>query len=95
MIDRQHKVAIYMRLHPQGRKKLAKLLLINEVTQRDLAEHLGWKSHGMVGHLLAGRRTGVDPQAAVAMAEFFDVKVSDLFVTELTGIPCQAKRGAA
>lgn len=94
MTDRTHKVAVYMRLHPQGRKRLAKLLLIQEVKHRDLAAAAGWRSHGMVGHLLAGRKAGVEPQAALAIAKYLGVEVSDLFVTEMPAIHCQHRTGA-
>lgn len=75
---------VWMRLHPQGRKRLAKLLLIQEISHRQLADAIGWKSHGMIGHLIAGRRNGVDPASAVAMARYLGVELSDLFVTEMS-----------
>lgn len=84
-----------MRIHPEGRKRLAKLILIQDVRHRDLAKALGWKSHGMIGHLLAGRRTGIDGDAALRMAAFFGVDVSDLFLVDASSIPRQGKRGEA
>lgn len=81
-----------MRMHKEGRKKLARLLITDDdASQRKLAEAIGWKSHGMVGHLLAGRKTGVDPQAAVAMCAFLGVEVGDLFVVEMPTKTCVAQ----
>lgn len=79
-----------MRLHKQGRKRLAKLLLIQDVTHREVAEAIGWKSHGMIGHLLAGRRTGVEPVHAIALCKFLGVDLSDLFLTEMPSVTRQA-----
>lgn len=89
------KWTVWMRLHKDGRKRLAKLLLIQEVSHRELARAVGWKSHGMVAHLLAGRRNSVEPHHAVAMAKYLGVEVSDLFLTETSSNAGQAKRGAA
>lgn len=82
-----------MRLHKEGRKRLAKLLLIQGVTHRELAQAVGWRSHGMVAHLLSGRRSGVEPSAAVAIARYLGVDVSDLFLTEIPAMDCQRKTG--
>lgn len=85
---------VWMRLHREGRKRLAKLLLIQEVSHRELASAVGLRSHGMIGHLLAGRRNGVRPDVAVAIARYFGVEVSDLFTTELPSKSRQAGRAA-
>jgi transcriptional regulator with XRE-family HTH domain len=84
-----------MRMHQQGRKRLAKLLLIQEVTHRQVAEAVGWRSHGMLGHLLSGRRTGVDPAHALALCKFLGVEVSDLFLTEIPTHRSQRSRAGA
>lgn len=75
--------AVHMRLHKEGRKRLARLLVIQEISHRQLAAAVGWKSHGMVSHLISGRRAGVEPQAAITIAKLLGVEVSDLFLTEL------------
>ena len=82
-----------MRLHKEGRKRLAKLLLIQGVTHRELAQAAGWKSHGMVAHLIQGRRSGVEPAPALAIARYLGVDVSDLFVSEIPAKDCQGKAG--
>lgn len=86
---------VHMRLHKEGRKRLAKLLLIQGVTHRELAKAIGWKSHGMVGHLVSGRKAGVEPQSAVAIAKFLGVEVSDLFLTDMPRDSRRASRGRA
>lgn len=78
-----------MRLHPEGRKRLAKLLLIQGITHRELAKAVGWQSHGMVGHLLAGRKNSASVEAATAIAKVLGVDTSDLFLTELSSEPRQ------
>lgn len=84
-----------MRLHKEGRKRLAKLLLIQGVTHRELAEVAGWKSHGMVAHLIQGRRSGVEPASGVAIARYLGVDPSDLFVSEIPADHCQRRTGDA
>lgn len=84
-----------MRLHKQGRKRLAKLLLIQDVTHREVAEAIGWKSHGMIGHLLAGRKTGVDPAHALALCKYLGVDVADLFLTEMPSVDRQGRHRRA
>lgn len=83
---------VWMRLHKEGRKRLAKLLLIQEVSHRELARAAGWSSHGHVSHLLSGRRNGVEPASALAIARYLGVDVSDLFVTELRSVASEAER---
>jgi transcriptional regulator with XRE-family HTH domain len=75
-----------MRLHKEGRKRLAKLLIIQEVRHRELATAIGWKSHGMISQLISGTRTGVEPDKALAIAKYLGVEVSDLFLTEMPSI---------
>lgn len=87
--------AIWMRLHKDGRKRLAKLLVIQDVRHRELASAVGWKSHGMVGQLLAGTRAGVEPEKALAIARYLGVDVSDLFLTEMPSVARRASRGKA
>lgn len=82
-----------MRLHKEGRKRLAKLLLIQGVSHRELATACGWKSHGMVSHLISGRRNGVDPTAAIIIAKTLGVDLSDLFLTEIPADRCQRATG--
>lgn len=77
-------------------KKIAKLMLIQEVTQRQLAEAAGWQSHSYVARLLSGEIKTVTPDRAARIARYFEVGVDDLFVARLSSdAGPSVKRGAA
>lgn len=87
-----------MRVHPEGRKRLAKLMLIQGVSQRDVARAAGWESHTYLGRILRGdpKAQTVKPESAARIAHFFEVGVDDLFVVESSsGSRHSEKRGAA
>lgn len=65
-------------------KKIAKLMAIQEVSQRQLAEAAGWQSHSYVARLLTGEIKTVTPDRAVRIARFFEVGVDDLFMPRLS-----------
>lgn len=73
-----------MKLH--NRKGLLKLMAIQGVSARQLAEAAGWESHSYMNRLIKGpegHKDGVDTckvEPAVRIAEFFQVGVDDLFV---------------
>lgn len=76
------------------RKRLAKLMAIQGVSQRELAHGIGWSSHTYLGRLLAGKVTTLDPDAAVRIAEFLQVGVDDLFMARSSTHPGRnVKRG--
>lgn len=62
------------------RKRIAKLMLIQGVSHRDLADAVGWKGHSYVTRLLSGEIKTVTPERAARLAHFFEVGVDDLFV---------------
>lgn len=62
------------------RKKLAKLMLIQGVSQRDLAKAAGWRSHSYLGRLLRGDATSLEPEPAVRIARYLGVGTDDLFM---------------
>jgi transcriptional regulator with XRE-family HTH domain len=62
------------------RKKLAKIMAIQEVSQRDLAQAAGWRSHSYLGRLLRGEVSTLEPEAAVRIAHFLGVGTDDLFM---------------
>lgn len=64
-------------------KKLAKLVVVQEVTHRQLADVAGWSSHSYVSRLLRGEVTTMKPEPAVRIAKFLGVPLEDLFVTKL------------
>lgn len=85
-----------MRVHEEGRKRLLKLMLIQGVSQRELATALGWESHTYLGRVLRGKVKAITPEAAARLAHFFEVGMDDLFVAESSsGSRQNAKRGAA
>lgn len=64
-----------------GREKLEFYMDAKGMTQRDLATAVGWKSHSIVGRLLRGQLTTVDPEKAVRIAHVLEVSIDDLFVS--------------
>lgn len=71
-----------MRLHPEGRKRLQKLMLIQGASQRDLAAAIGWSSHSYLGRILRGEVSNIDVEAGARIAHFFEVGVDDLFLVD-------------
>jgi len=77
-------------------KKIAKLMVIKGVTQRQLAEAAGWESHSYLGRILRGEIKSIRPEPALRIAEYLEVGVDDLFVPRLTSDTAQtAKRRRA
>lgn len=68
-------------------KKLARLMVIQEVSQRQLAAAAGWKSHSYLGRLLRGKVKSLEPEAALRIAEYLRVPVDDLFAIKVSKIP--------
>ncbi len=67
-----------------GRRKLLKLMLIQGVTQRQVAEAAGWHSHSYLGRLLRGEVTTLEVEPAVRIAVFLGVPTDDLFVARVS-----------
>lgn len=82
-----------MELH--DRKRLAKLMLIQGASQRQVAEAAGWRSHSYLGRLLRGEVKTLDPDAALRIAAYFGVGVDDLFVVRVSSSTGQNDRGNA
>jgi transcriptional regulator with XRE-family HTH domain len=61
------------------RKMLAKLMILEGLSQRELASAAGWSSHSYLGRLLRGEAVGVAEEPARLIAERLGVRVSDLF----------------
>lgn len=72
---------LYMELI--DRKKLAKLMILNDVSQRQLAGIAGWKSHTYMQRLLRGEVKTLNTDPALRIAHFFKVPVDDLFLTRV------------
>lgn len=77
------------------RKKLAKLMAIQEVSQREVATAAGWKSHSYLGRLLRGEVNTLDIEAAVRIAHFFGVGTDDLFVARSSSESRQSVKSRA
>lgn len=66
------------------RKKLARLMVLQGVSQRELATALGWKSHTYVGRILSGDVKTVTPDAAVRIAHHLGCVIDDLFTPRMS-----------
>lgn len=65
-------------------KKLARLMVVQEVSHRDLQKAVGWGSHSIVGRLVRGQLKSVTTEKALRIAEFLQVPVDDLFATRVS-----------
>jgi transcriptional regulator with XRE-family HTH domain len=65
-------------------KTISKLMVIQGVSQRKLAEMAGYKSHAYMGRILRGEVRTLDPNAAVRIAKFLGVGVDDLFLVRVS-----------
>lgn len=90
---------LYMIL--KDRKKLQSVMIVQDISQRELARAAGWKSHSYMGRLLRGEKRTLDGDAALRIAHRLGLPVEHLFLTvvsEKTGstVPVDGqKRGAA
>ncbi|WP_241769516.1 helix-turn-helix transcriptional regulator [Rhodococcus opacus] len=76
---------LYMELI--DRKRLAKLMILNDVSQRQLASIAGWKSHTYMQRLLRGEVKTLNTDPALRIAHYFKVPVDDLFLTRVDTNP--------
>lgn len=76
-------------------KKLARLLVIQDISHRQLAAALGWKSHSYVGRIVRGKVRSIDPDAALRIAHLLKVPVDDLFAIKVSSQPGQNGQEAA
>lgn len=73
-----------MYLNEEGRRKLLKLMVIQDVSRRVLAQAAGWSSHSYMNRLLNGDVSTLAPEPAVRIATFLGVPVDDLFLPKST-----------
>lgn len=73
---------VYMLL--TDRKRLARLIEIQEVSKRSVSLAAGWSSHTYLLRLLDGTARTVQPEPAVRIATFLGVDVADLFTPKVT-----------
>lgn len=81
---------VYMIL--RDRKKLARLMIVQEVSQRELAKEAGWRSHSYLGRLLRGQAKSLDTDPALRIAHFLKVPVDDLFQTKVDRNPVDQRQ---
>lgn len=65
-------------------KKIRKLMTIQEVSARTLAEEVGYSSHSYITRILRGEIKTVTPERAARIARYFGVGIDDLFVPRLS-----------
>lgn len=70
-----------MEVSPEGRKRLQKLMVIQGVSARTLADVAGWKSHSLLGRILRGEVKSIDADRAMKIAYHLGVGMDDLFMT--------------
>lgn len=73
---------VYMLL--KDRKRLARLIEIQEVSKRSVARAAGWKSHTYLLRLLSGQERTLEPEHAVKIATYLGVDVADLFTPKVS-----------
>lgn len=79
----------------KDRKRLARLIEIQEVSQRRVAAAAGWKSHTYLQRLISGDANTVKPERAVLIATYLGVDVADLFTPRVSsGTRAISKRQA-
>lgn len=78
------------------RKRLAKLMAIQGVSGRQLANAVGWRSHTYLQRLLRGEVDTLDVNKAVRIAEYLQVGIDDLFMARSSNVSSHnGKRVAA
>lgn len=68
----------------KDRKKLARLMVIQEKSQREVAKAAGWGSHSYLGRLMRGEVDTLETEPAVRIAKFLGVGVDDLFLVRVS-----------
>lgn len=71
-------------MHLINRKRLARLMAIQDVSARQLAKAAGWASHSYMNRLLSGDANTLDPEPAARIARYLKVETSDLFVSRVS-----------
>lgn len=65
-------------------KKLRKLMVIQDVSQRELALAAGYKTHSYLGRILRGEVKTLNTDPALRIAHYLGVGVEDLFLTKMS-----------
>ncbi|MDM2048408.1 helix-turn-helix domain-containing protein [Mycobacteroides abscessus] len=64
-------------------KKIVRLMICQEVSQREVSTAAGWKSHSYLGRILRGEVRTLETDPALRIAHFLKVPVDDLFATKV------------
>lgn len=70
------------RLYVKDPKTLKRLMAVDNISARQLAAGVGYRSHSYVNRILAGVVTTVTIDRGARIARFLHVDVSDLFAPE-------------
>ncbi|MGP5162598.1 helix-turn-helix domain-containing protein [Arthrobacter rhombi] len=81
VIEKQLIGDLWMEL--RDRKRLQRLMIVQEVSNRRLATAAGWKSHSYMNRLVNGQAKTLEPEPALRIAKFLGVGVEDLFLTRV------------
>lgn len=68
----------------KDRKQLAKLMVIQGVSARQMARIAGWKSHSYMNRLLSGDVRTLSTDPALRIAHHLGVGVDDLFLVKVS-----------
>lgn len=68
----------------KDRKQLAKLMVIQGVSARQMAKIAGWKSHSYMNRLLSGDVRTLSTDPALRIAHYLGVGVDDLFLVRVS-----------
>lgn len=71
-------------------KQIKKLMVIQDISARGLAEAVGYQSHAYVTRILRGEIKTVTPTRAALIATHLGVGLDDLFVARLSTAPAQS-----
>lgn len=81
-------VYMYVRDH----KKIVRLMICQEVSQREVSRAAEWKSHSYLGRILRGEVRTLEADPALRIAHFLKVPVDDLFATRVDSKTGQSGR---
>ncbi len=70
----------------RNRKRLATLMVVQERSQRQVAQAAGWTSHSYLGRLLRGEATTLESEHAIRIARYLGVGTDDLFVARVSSV---------
>lgn len=73
---------IYMRV--KNPKKIRALMVLQDVSMRQLAEAIGYAGHGYVSAILNGKIKTVTPERAARIARHLDAPIDKLFEPRLS-----------